>query len=361
MKGIKRLFIGAMCLSLLAGCSFFKDNTKTHVIKSIDTELVEADGSTKVTITYTDEDTDPVIFYIPKGDKGESGVGIKNITYTSDESTTYVSISYTDDTLDDTLVEIPNGVSVTGISKNVDEDGNTSLVFNYSNGTTSETIDIPKGEKGENGIGISDVTTSVGENNTTLITLVMTDGTSYYVTLPAPEKGKDGVGISSMVANETSTKYIIQITYTDGRIQNLEFSRPKDPNNWTTGSEAPSNTVGENGDFYFDIYHKNIYVKENGSWSLIVSLSSDDIKYTVRFDLNDEGDAVMPTGSLMEYRITRGMYFDAEGYSLPIPVRPGYDFMGWYRTKVVTPVNGAFTDITPVFNDLVLFANWKAK
>ena len=361
MKGIKRLFIGTMCLSLLAGCSFFKDSTQTHIIKSIDTELVKEDGSTKITITYTDEDTDPVIFYIPKGDKGESGVGIKNITYSSDESTTQVSISYTDDTLENTIVEIPNGVSVTGITKNVDENGNTTLVFNYSNGTISEAIDIPKGEKGDTGVGISNITTITNSDNSISITLKMSDDNEYYVTIPAPKNGENGVCISSMVASETSSKYVIRVTYTNGKVQDLEFSRPKDPNNWTTGSEAPSNTMGANGDFYFDIYHKNIYLKENGRWSLIVSLTSDDIKYTVRFDLNDDGDAVMPTGALMEYHITRGMYFDAEGYSLPIPIRPGYDFMGWYRSKVVTPVNGAFTDITPVFNDLILFANWKAK
>ena len=62
----------------------------------------------------------------------------------------------------------------------------------------------------------------------------------------------------------------------------------------------------------------------------------------------------------MAYQIPHGSYFAAqEGYTIPIPTRNGYDFVGWYTTKTITPTSGKFTDLTPVMADLTLYAIWE--
>ena len=60
-----------MTFGMFTGCGGFIDD-ESLVITSITTELLE-DGRTMVVITYDDEDTKPLIFYIPKGDEGVQG------------------------------------------------------------------------------------------------------------------------------------------------------------------------------------------------------------------------------------------------------------------------------------------------
>ena len=75
---------------------------------------------------------------------------------------------------------------------------------------------------------------------------------------------------------------------------------------------------------------------------------------------------VWPDESLLSYTVKAGTYlWDEENgnVTLPIPVRPGYTFGGWYHRAI--PENGKpdatmglFTDLTPVFSDLTLYAYW---
>jgi uncharacterized repeat protein (TIGR02543 family) len=68
----------------------------------------------------------------------------------------------------------------------------------------------------------------------------------------------------------------------------------------------------------------------------------------------------MPSANKV-YRVERGSYFSADGNGdIPIPTRPGYKFMGWYTKRSVNPATmSPFTDFTPVFSDLTLYAIWE--
>lgn len=375
MKKLFKAFL--LCFTLLfiscnlSGCSssfFGKPQEESLQIKEI-TTLEQEDGSIQITITYTDEEKEPTIFSIPKaenGDPGKDGVGIKDISYSlsEDGKSTIVTITYTDSNLAPTTISIPNGVSITGTNYRIDEEtGNTIITFIYSDGTTSNEIYIPegeKGEKGEDGNSIIGYDQIVNDDGSVTLIFYFSQSEDVVVQIPAPQKGENGKGIASIVSGEINNEYTMTITYTDGSVDTLKWAKPEQPNRWYTGSE-PANSLGVDGDFYFDVYHHNIYVKQNGRWVLVVSLDTEEETHIVRFNLNDSSSepANMPQGSLIEYQIPRGAYFAAAGYNIPIPTRNGYTFKGWYTQKVITPTTGCFTDLTPVFADLVLYAQWE--
>ncbi len=353
----------------LSGCSsFFGDPDEGITIQEITTNTNE-DGSITVTITYTDEERDPTVFVIPKAEKGETGEpgnGIKDITYSLSENkdTTIVTITYTDETVEPTVVNIPNGISVVGTEYAIDDiTGNTYIYLTFSDGTKSKAIPVMKGKDGVDGNGITGIDQVVNEDKSVTLTFHFSQSEDVVVQIPAPEKGETGKGIETIVAGEFDGKYMMYITYTDGEIQTLSWTKPKDPNRWYTGSDLDDvKGKGVEGDFFFDIFHNNIYVKSNGEWVIVVDFDDDEQKYSVKFDLNDttEEPASMP-GALPKYDIPRGSYFKAAGYGdIPTPTRNGYTFVGWYTTRVITPTSGKFTDLTPVFGDLTLYAIWEA-
>lgn len=369
LKKIKKALILGMIplsISFLSSCSFFNTGEKGYLIKSIEAEECD-DGSTKVTITYDDEEQEPIIFYVPKGEKGddgengETGNGIAAITNKgTDESgsKTIMEITYTDTTMEPTLFEVLNGVSIASIESVVDEEKDIVRVTVTFTDGTSKPFELHKGKDGKDGNSIIYIEQIVNDDKSVDIVLYFSDGNSRTIKISAPEKGDAGRGIASMIAGETGDKYIIAINYTDGTSETLEFTRPADPATWLNGQGAPVNSLGKNGDFYFDTYGKNIYSKSNGRWILIHSFSDNDIEYEIRFNINDSVDYPASMSAEPAYFIDRGSYFAASGYSIPIPTRAGYEFAGWYTTKNPGPTNGAFTDLTPVFSDLTLYAKW---
>ena len=338
-------------------------------IESIDYELME-DGRTKVTISYTDSLSDPAIFYIPKGENGADGVngnGIKKITsrMSEDLKNTIIRIEFTSDTMAPVEVMVANGVSVEQITSSFDEaSGNTSLIIKYSNGDESDPIIIPKGEKGDNGIGIMKYEAILNDDGSQKLIFTYTDGNTSICEIPAPQKGdagKDGNYIAAITAYEDDEKYYITFVFNEGEPKILEFSRPEKPNTWLSGNDVPQNYLGKEGDYYFDTLHKAIYTKTQGNWVVVVDLDDNDESYVVAFNLNDNDggvEAKLPDGARSQYFVGRGKYFATENYIVPLPTREGYSFGGWYTTKTPNINNGAFTDLTPVFANLTLYAKW---
>ena len=351
------------------GCagSFFAEETLQ--IASIESELLES-GETKITITYTDEEITPHVFYIPAGKEGVIGAdgnGIQGISYERDENghQTKVILSFTDETMDDFTFAVPDGLSIIGIEDDVDVvTGNTYIVFRYSNDTLSDPIYLPKGDKGN---GIKSYTPKVNEDKSINLDFVFDDGRELNIVIPPPQ---DGNGIASMSTSEDkeNKKYLLTVNYTNGTSETLEWNRPADPNQWLYGSDPEKALNSRDGDYFFDTFHKIIYIKENGSWNQIVDFNTFVEECKITFNLNDndedtEHKAGMPTGAKQTYMVLKGTYFSAEEngkHDIPVPERTGYKFVGWYTKSSVNPATmSAFTDLTPVLSDLTLYAIWE--
>ena len=365
---MKNLFKKILLSILIGSCSLtfsscFGFGEEALQINTITTVTLE-NGDIQVIITYTDEDVKPTTFVVPKGTAGEDGKdgnGIKEITYSQseDKQNTIVNIAFTQQGVNPVDVIVPNGVSVTGIDQSFDEETQmTTLIVNFSDGTESEPILIPKGEKGEDGISVLGIEQKINRDLSVTLTIKMSEGEDVEVKIPAPQKGENGRGIKEIISIPNGDKYVMTIVFDDDTTQELEFARP---NRWFSELAKPTIADGIDGDLWYDIQRQIIYIKQGGRWIEVMNFNDVvDDTCEVKFYLNDseEYPANMPAGSLISYEIEKGSYFSATGYSLPIPTREGYDFTGWYTVKVPTIVNGTFTDLTPVVSDLTLYASW---
>ena len=340
----------------LGGCGF-TDTSTGRVISSI--ERVEVDGVVKMIIKYEDEEYPDDDFVLPIGPQG---TGIETITVTNKENGSGKTVNiYLTDQSEATSFDINDGVSISGIDSEMDNEGNRYIWVCYSDQTTSEKMLIPKGEKGESGVGISGYDHKTNADGSQTFVFKYSDGSKVNVDIPAPN---DGRGIKNITSGEQGDLYILTINYTDNESQQITFNKPQDPNQWLSGSSKPSNEVGKNGDYFFDKYHQIIYFKENGGWKEIIAFGTSQVQFTITFNLNDDttNPASMPDGSLIEYKVYKGTYFQdvSNGNGeIPVPYRNGYRFLGWYRTKVTNANSAKFTDLTPVYSNLVLYAQWE--
>ena len=187
----------------------------------------------------------------------------------------------------------------------------------------------------------------------------MSEGDNVIVEIPAPQQGEDGRGIKDIVSIPDGDKYVMTITYTDDTSTDLEFARP---NKWFSESSEPTILDGINGDLWYDLAHQVIYVKQNNKWEEVIDFGKViDDSYEVSFNLNDTSSskASMPAGSLLNYQIPCGTYFQASGFAIPIPTRSGYNFVGWCTARIPNQVSGYFNDLTVVQSDLTLYAIWE--
>lgn len=358
MKNIFKTMLTSIMLSsslLLSSCGSFSMEDEL-VISKISTEELQ-NGDILVTIIYTDEDIEPTSFIVPKGvegEKGESGVGIKDIILTPSDDGKYttLTISYTDSNFPDEEITFPNGISVKGVKTEIDSQGNTVLKLIYTDDSVSEGIVLTKGIDGN---GIENCTSELDSDGNTIVTFKMTQSDDYTVTIPKAN------GIANIISRTEGNKYVLEITYDNGTIQTVDFDVPT-INNWLTGNTNPSNNVGINGDYYFDLSTKSIYVKQDNQWNFQVALDQESSYYNVKFELNATGDssASLNIGSHSNtYLVQGGTYFSSTGYSIPEPTRDGYDFAGWYTSNDDSPNIGHFTDLTPIMSDLTLYARWE--
>lgn len=354
-KLLKVLTLTTMCLGmpLLNACSFFRSSDNEAVgIKEI---LVDNDeeGNAVITINYTDKHKEPVTFVIPKGTDGETGTGIKKIDYTQDEyGATTVTISFTGDKMEPVSFVLQPGKSISDVRFDVDEEGNTLIIFVDSDGNQLSPITVFKGDTGERGIGIVSIIPNYNPDGSATITITLDDESEYYVEIPAPKEGR---GIESIISRKAGTIFYLTINYTDGTSDEVSFDVPP---SWTTGYARPGNAEGYNGDYYFDIAHDIIYIKENGAWEVAVDFATNEQTYTVRFELNDTNAEPASLVGQRSYVINRGETFYSSDYQVPTATRNGYTFGGWSTSKTPNVTNGLFTDLTPVLSDMTLYAIW---
>lgn len=356
------LGFAGMLTSMLTGCGFVVEEEPLSIL-GITSQVLE-DGQTMVVITYTDEEIPPTVFYLPKGQDGQigkDGTGIASFDYKKDNYGNYdVEIKFTDDTIEPVKLKLTNGVSIANIgTKYNEEKGVTELIVYYSDGTSSEPLTLPKGDKGEDGVGIVGYEQISNEDGSSIMKYTFSNGEEFECRIPAPEKGVDGKGIAAIASSQTDTEYILIVTYTDNSTpQVIRFEKPS---MWLFGSKAPDDVNdGKNGDFYYDTSKNTIYIKIEDRW--VIQTDFDDVgnTYTVSFNLNAEDAVFLPGyGYQTQYLISDGNTFESSNKDVPIPYRQGYTFVGWYTSATPSVTHGTFTDLTPVISDMTLYAKWE--
>lgn len=370
-KFIKKIIItfGLIVSPLtLSSCSMFFGSSG-YLISDI-TSRVDDEGNTILTITFDDESIEPKTITIPKGISGDPGIGIDHIEHSlSDDNILTLTIYYTDDSLEPTVIEIPvvSGTDGRGIEDVIlgnDELGNTTIVFRYSDGTESEVITVNKGIDGKDGNGIKDITTRYDEaTNSTIITISYDDEEMEDSVFSIPN-GEDGTSITSITSSDNGSTYLITINFSDGTNIPLFLDKPT-TNKWLSGNGLPSNSLGNDNDFYFNNLDGSVYQKISGYWNLLFSMSGTgtEVVYQVSFNLNGGSwrysDSLTP-GDETNNRtmiVNKGEYINLDDTRLEAYYNE-HTFNGWWTDIELTPNSGHFTKLTSVNADLTLYANW---
>lgn len=362
---LKFLFMLAVFTGLfsLTGCanSFFK--TKEIVISDVVTSTAD-NGDLLITITFVDDAKDPIVVTVPKG---EAGNGIKNITQTPSATgeAIVVTITYTDLSIPPLEFEILQGVSITSITSKVsDVDPTITIVtVSLSNG---EMIEFTF-EKPRDGTSILDITQEVNEEGEVILTIYMSDGEEILVTLPNV-KGEKGDTIEAITLVQRGDEYVYTFTLSNGQEHNISVNRPA---TWLSGFGAPQPIIGLVGDYYYDRENNVIYFKSGRGWEIQFDFNEEIslTYYTVTFNLNAgapyprwDNLEVFPDGATPNFQIPHGhtffdTYFDTP-YEIPVPLRDGYVFNGWYTQKVPSINSGRFNDLVSVYRSMTLYADW---
>jgi len=340
---------------LLGGCGFFVEESGLLISEIKKTNEFE-DGTTELTIYFTDEFVAPVKITIPPGKEGDVGNGIANIKHEYDEDgkQTHLTIEFTKEGVDPVEFDVPDGKTITSITSGYNEITGKFEAYFIFNGNEEDmvTMELPEFS------GIKSYTSVTNDDQSVDITFefnLLDEPLNVHI--PAPEKGN---GIASMASREENGVYYIDVTFTDPDVEpiSLDFNKPADPNSWT--AFHGSYTHAENprvGDYWFDMDAKTIHVRRDGYWELVIAFNDQSTTHEVKFYLNDG----VSTSIYTQAYVNHGSYFSSTGRDIPVPpTREGFEFAGWYtKAENINPaVNAPFTDLTPVNDNLNLYARW---
>lgn len=347
-------------LTMLSGCAFFESDAEG--VKDIELSRNE-DNDIVVKVLYYDEFDSFKEEIIPTGLDGRDGVGIESIEVVREKESlrNKIIIRLTpkegQEKGEETILYVPDGVRIEGITSRFDEGTDKYyMTLKYTDGEESDPIEIPQGKTG-NGIDVSKSTFDMQEDGSINVVLTFTDGNTQEFTIPA---GKTGNGIQSIEPDESNGTLTLTITYTDGEIVPISFTRTSF---WYQGVGAPTlqgnAEIVQNaikGDYYLDIYSKKIYAYTDYGWEIMVDFAQSNDVFTVTFNANDDPES---PAEPFNNRIPNIKYGEYLAGRIPVPVRDGYTFKGWATSAVLGPTTGFFTDLTPVMANLTLFAIWE--
>lgn len=131
-----------------------------------------------------------------------------------------VTIAFTEQNVKPVTCTIKAGRSITGYETKKDEEtGDILLTFTYSDGTKSDPVRIPKGDKGDPGRGIKDWKCEKTEIGGQKVTITFSDDTTQEFILDP------GNGISSITSSiNEDGEWELQIYYTNGNSDTLSFA-----------------------------------------------------------------------------------------------------------------------------------------
>ena len=356
----------------LSSCSLFGGTSEGLMIDRVESST-SANGSTLVTMYFTDTDVEPLTFEIPKGAVGETGpvgvagLGIKDIsaTQSSDGLSTILTITFTSDEVPPETITVPNGVSVVESKLIYDEDTEQyQFVFTLSNGDMirTNTFDKPK-----DGIGISDVQQHEEENGDIIITITYSDpsmGENGKTELTIPYKnGEDGRGITGVMGTVIDNYYYVTIFYSDNKTQELDPIQLPTTSKWVRGNGYPNSSELEklnSGDYYFDRENYIIYYFDGVDLLEIINLTEENTPtktYTVTF--NPNGGSFVTSDVFGSIKVNSGETIDIS--RIPICSMSGHSFEGYYTTPEgpENPLSGKLTDLTPIYRDTVFYAHYE--
>ena len=285
-------------------------------------------------------------YVYPALGRHEDILRIDNVSIVETENNTLL-ITFTDETTKEIPLDLED---ITDIYSTYKPNENTTTVTIETNKNKYEfNVNDP--------LGISNITNSVdGTTGNILLEINMTDGTKKEIIIPKGEKGDTGLGIESIVTEDSENEYILHITYTDGTTEQFNFNKPN-ITSWYSGVGAPMFIMNaKDGDFYFDTANFKFY-QYNAmqlSWVLIADLGIAGDKCVVTFNAVKNGGEIISGNPSIE--CSRGDYISLG--SIPIAYKAGYEFIGWYTDpNASSNVNAEkFTDLTPVMSNLELFA-----
>ena len=356
----------------LSSCSLFGGTDEGLMIERVESTMGE-NGSTLVTMYFTDEDVEPLTFEIPRGETGEigpigaTGLGIKEITSRQSEDglNTILTIIFTSEDVPNQEITVPNGVSVVSPVSSYDPETNiTTIYFILSDGTDTSADPIQI-ENGKDGIGIADINQETDVEGNIIITITYTDpsmGENGQTVITIPYKnGEDGRGIESIVGTQVGTQYTITIFYTDGVSETLPPIELPNATKWLYGQGEPTSRYeaqANEGDYYFDLENRVIYIFTNGYFNKIIDLTEDvdpTRTYHVTFDAN--GGEFVP-GAITEIDVTAGRPITIT--RIPECFKTGFVFNGYYTTPEGpdNPLSGKLTDLTPIYQDITFYAHY---
>lgn len=350
-----------LCLSILgigsslASCTSFFGNSASTI--SDITSKIDENGNTILTVSFNEESISPIEVTIPRGN------GIDHIEHSiNNETSLDLTIYYTDSNKEPTKISLPiikgnDGLGVANVQCVPQDNGDYELTFVMTDGSKYGPFTIFKGKDGKNIVNVEATTNQ--ETGYTTVTIYYDDETSNSFDI---ELGKDGKGIKNIeVGEDIGNNYVLIFTYTDGSKQEVQLTKPQ-ATRWYTGNGTPENNVGSVGDFYIDNNSKTFYTKTSSGWMTIFSLEEEKKEsFTITFITNggnwvwtsEESLATDNRSIIFE----EGTYVELDQVQLQIN-REGYTFNGWWTDAEINSNSGHFTELTPVFDNLTLYANW---
>ena len=213
-------------------------------------------------------------------------------------------------------------------------------------GTYDEFIALVSGKDGKDGAdGLSVKSAAVNEKGELIITL--SDDSTVNAGVVKGADGQDGQDGQDGAPGKDGTNGQDGEDGADGA----------DGATWLVGSGAPAAETGKDGDLYLDEVGFVVYQKADGAWKEVGCIKGEDgadapdvpaKQVTVTYDAQG---GTLPADVSETETLEKGEYA-----SLPVPVREGYIFGGWFSGTGVNA--GQVTEVTPVMKDLTLIAKW---
>ena len=125
---------------------------------------------------------------------------------------------------------------------------------------------------------------------------------------------------------------------------------PQSGSAWHSGTGIPDISVGAPGDYYLDFGSGSVYEKTQDGWVIRGNLHTPSAEQKVKITFDPNGGE-LPSGYVRETSVNKG-----DALALPIPVREGYRFLGWFYGDGVN--GGQANDLTVFSRDILLTAQW---